>query len=84
MKIIVYTKPQCVQCDWTKKQLEAEPALEYEIIDASPGTNGERQVREMGFEAVPVVVVEYDDRELDRWCGFKVEKIRALKKEVAA
>jgi glutaredoxin-like protein NrdH len=70
--IIVYTKPQCVQCEQTKKLL-AKNDLEFDTVDITQDTDAYDKVVAMGFLAAPVVVT--DD---DSWAGFQPEKINGL------
>jgi glutaredoxin-like protein NrdH len=70
--IIVYTKPQCVQCEQTKKLL-AKNDLEFDTVDITQDADAYDKVVAMGFLAAPVVVT--DD---DSWAGFQPEKINGL------
>jgi glutaredoxin-like protein NrdH len=70
--IIVYTKPQCVQCEQTKKLL-TKNGLEFDTVDITQDTEAYDKVVGMGFLAAPVVVTEDDS-----WAGFQPEKINGL------
>lgn len=72
MTIIVYTKPQCVQCDATKKFLEKQ-GLEYSSIDLTQDPNALQVVLDMGFAQAPVVMAGDD-----AWSGFRPDKIKAI------
>jgi glutaredoxin-like protein NrdH len=69
MSITIYSLPNCVQCDMTKKLFTRE-GVEFETIDLSTDSQAAEFVRELGYQAAPVVTV--DDR---HWSGFKVDKI---------
>ena len=71
-KIIVYTNPNCVQCDQTKKFLDKE-SIPYEVKDLQ--TNKEDLMRfiDMGFKSAPIV-----ETEDDIWSGFKLDKLKTL------
>lgn len=73
MTIKVYTKPDCVQCDMTKRLLDRE-GLAYETIDVTADDQAMAYVRELGYTSVPVVVA--GDQ---HWAGFKVERVKGLK-----
>ena len=71
-KVIVYTNPNCVQCEQTKKFLDRE-SIEYEVKDL--GKNKDDLVRfiNMGFKSAPIV-----ETEDDIWSGFKIDKLKTL------
>lgn len=72
MTITVYTKPQCVQCDATKRSLD-KLGLEYDTVDITVDTDAFDKIVAMGFKAAPVVIT--DD---DAWAGFQPDKINGL------
>lgn len=82
MNIIVYSKPDCVQCDWTKRQLD-KMELSYQDIDVTQDRAAKRDVDNMIIDGKPVmtlpVVVVSNSRRADKWSGFRIEKIRGLK-----
>lgn len=78
MKIVVYTKPGCVQCIYTKNELEKK-YLNYQDIDVTKDRDAERDVRAMGFSAMPVVIVSHaHGGGVQRWAGLKLDKLRSL------
>lgn len=68
----LYTKPGCVQCTATYRELNAL-GVPYEIFDVSVDGNALQLVKELGYMAAPVVVVGDD-----HWSGFRPDKIAAL------
>ena len=68
--IRVYTTPNCVQCDMTKKVLK-RAEVEFEVIDLSQDEESMAMVKAMGYSAAPVVVAGSD-----HWSGFKNEKLK--------
>jgi len=72
MKITVYTKPACVQCEQTKKLL-TKNGLEFTTVDITVDTRAYDMIVDMGFKAAPVVVTEND-----AWAGFNPAKINGL------
>ena len=72
--ITVYSKPRCVQCDMTKKQLE-KLGIEHRVIDVTADPEAYSYVKSLGYSQAPVVVVGDGD---DHWGGFRFEKIKAL------
>jgi glutaredoxin-like protein NrdH len=78
MKITVYTKPSCVQCNATKRAL-AKAGLAYEEIDLTEDVEALEAVKALGYMQAPVVFADGD-----HWAGFRPDKIKALAKVAAA
>lgn len=74
--ITIYTLPNCVQCNQTKKEFD-KLGVEYNTVDASQSEEGYRFITEqLGYKAAPVVVVEDDEGTVvEHWSGFQPEKI---------
>jgi glutaredoxin-like protein NrdH len=70
--IRVYTKPDCVQCKWTKKFLD-KMEVAYEEHDVTTDEEAANEVRRRGFDTLPVVVTA-----VDVWAGFKIDKLKGL------
>jgi glutaredoxin-like protein NrdH len=68
----VYTKPNCVQCDMTKRLMD-KIGVEYNTVDIVENPAELDRLIEMGYRAAPVVVTEDDS-----WAGFQPDKITAL------
>jgi glutaredoxin-like protein NrdH len=78
MSVTVYTKPDCVQCKYTKVHLERN-MVPYNEIDVSKDDKARKYLQDFGITQLPVVVIERDHHEVDRWVGFKLEKLRGLR-----
>lgn len=72
MNVTVYTKPQCVQCDATKRALSSS-RVEYETVDLTERPDALARVKALGYAHAPVVVTSED-----HWSGFRPDKIKAL------
>lgn len=72
MVVTVYSKPACVQCVATYKELERK-GVEYTVVDLTQDQDAFATVQDMGYMQVPVVVAGND-----HWAGFRPEKIGAL------
>ena len=72
MEIIVWEKPNCVQCQSTKRVME-KMGIQFKVrrLDRSP--KAVERFLELGLTAAPIV--ETDDR---RWSGFRLDKIKSL------
>ncbi|TPG64324.1 glutaredoxin-like protein NrdH [Ewingella americana] len=73
MSIIIYSKPDCVQCNATYRALDKH-GIAYEVIDLTKDAVALGQVRAMGYQQVPVIVAGDD-----HWSGFRPDKISALR-----
>lgn len=70
---VVYTKPNCQQCNMTKKQFEKQ-GVAYDVIDITEDHDARDYVLSLGHLSAPVVVVGDQS-----WSGYRPEKIQALK-----
>lgn len=70
--ITVYTNPNCVQCDQTKRYLDNKN-ISYEVVDLSKDQEALEMVVGLGFKSAPVVITD-----TDKWSGFRLEKLHAL------
>lgn len=73
-KVKVYTTIDCPQCMMTKKYMDALN-IEYETIDTTDNEEARAYVKSLGFQTLPVVVVESGEA----WFGFRPENIDLLK-----
>jgi glutaredoxin-like protein NrdH len=72
MPVIVYSNPNCVQCEQTKRWLTLkEIPFESKMIADSPEVM--TLIEEKGYKAAPVVVAGDVS-----WSGFKLEKLSSL------
>jgi len=57
LSIVVYGKPDCPQCETTKKELD-NVSLEYTYVDLSLEENSKelKMIKNMGFRSVPVIM----------------------------
>lgn len=83
MKVLLYTKPNCVQCDMTKKAFD-KGNVKYEIIDLTDRPETAKSLQDNhGVSSAPVVMYERDGK-LNVWAGFKYDLIQGLIKQVHA
>ena len=73
--VTVYTNPNCVQCDQTKKFLDRN-GIGYDTVDLSLDQSSLDMVLGMGFKAAPVVITDHD-----KWSGFKLDRLKSLVEE---
>ena len=72
VKVTVYSKPACVQCDATYRALDKK-GIEYSVVDISTDDDALERVRALGFLQAPVVVAGEES-----WAGFRPDRITAL------
>lgn len=75
MSVIVYTNPNCAQCEMTKKFLDREN-IPYTVENLQTEENYDKLVEfvNQGFKAAPIVVTD-----TETWSGFKPDKLGAIK-----
>lgn len=69
----VYTKPQCVQCDMTKRLMD-KIGVAYQTVDIIENPDEMQKLIDMGYRAAPVVMTA----DGESWAGFQPEKINQL------
>lgn len=74
MSITVYSKPNCVQCNATKRAL-VKNGLEFAEVDLTQDEAALATVKALGYQQAPVVFADGD-----HWAGFRPDKIKALVK----
>src|SRR5574344_1636224 len=75
----VYSKPNCKQCEFTKKYLD-DMGTPYNEVDVTQDKEALEQLQFHGYLGVPVVAINSLD---DSWGGFRpdeLEKLRGVKK----
>ncbi|QHB37458.1 glutaredoxin [Mycobacterium phage Leopard] len=80
MTITVYTKPDCGQCEQTKKQLERK-GLSYNVVDVFEDEDARKFVEATGNLNMPMVVVREGDKIVRQWHGFRYDEIKTLSKD---
>ncbi|QTO55004.1 glutaredoxin-like protein NrdH [Duffyella gerundensis] len=78
MRIIIYTKDACVQCDATKNAM-ARSGLDYQLVNLDQNVEAIEHLRALGYRQVPVVIAGET-----HWSGFRPDKIAALRSLAAA
>lgn len=70
--ITVYSKPACVQCTATTREMDKK-GISYEYIDLTEDVTAMEKVKDLGYMQAPVVIAGDD-----HWAGFRPDKIEAL------
>ena len=71
MSIIIYSKPDCVQCNATYRAFDKQ-GIDYQVIDLTQDQQALNHVKS-GYQQVPVIIAGDD-----HWSGFRPDKIGAL------
>lgn len=74
--VTVYSKPNCPQCEMTKKELTRQ-GVEFKTVDMSKDEDARNKVVDMGIRAAPVV---FAGEEV--WSGFRPDLISNLVKSL--
>lgn len=72
MSVIVYSKPNCPQCDLTKRDMDIL-GIEYETIDITQHQDQLDRLISLGHRTAPVV-----ETDQDIWSGYNQDKIKHL------
>ncbi|MBM6700475.1 glutaredoxin-like protein NrdH [Bifidobacterium pullorum subsp. saeculare] len=79
MSVTVYTKPNCPQCEATKRQLDKR-GIAYAAVDIASTPGVLETLQAAGFRQAPVVVTSSGHA----WAGYRPDKIRDLAVELGA
>ena len=77
MSIIIYSKPDCVQCNATYRAFDRQ-GISDQIIDLTEDEQALNHVKSLGYQQVPVIVAGDE-----HWSGFHPDKINALVQAVS-
>lgn len=77
-KTTVYTMPDCVQCNATKKYLD-KYNIEFDTVDISTNPEAFELVNSLNYKNAPVVV-----HGSAHWSGFRPDKIALLATQLAS
>lgn len=72
MSVVVYSLPNCVQCEQTKKLLTARE-IEFETVMINENPDAVAEYMEAGYKSAPIVVA--GDKV---WSGFRADLINEL------
>ena len=77
MTVTVLSKPNCVQCAATTRTLD-RLGIEYDKWDVESDPEAFTLAVNLGYMAVPVVIVSTPGEPDAHWAGFRPERIEAL------
>lgn len=77
MDVTIYSKPNCPQCDATKRKFTKE-GVAFREVDVTEDRRAFMRVRdEWGYQRVPVIEVRGEGFDV-RWDGFRPERMKAV------
>ena len=79
MQIRVYSKPNCVQCETTKRFMDKHQ-IRYEDVDLTQDPISMDMVTSLGYTQVPVVYLESKQLGVRHWSGFRHTELDGLLK----
>ncbi|OYQ68279.1 glutaredoxin-like protein NrdH [Aerococcus sp. 1KP-2016] len=71
-KPIIYSKDNCVQCNFTKRLFD-ELNIEFEERNIDVNQTYYDQAKSLGYMQAPIVVTDFKT-----WSGFKPDEIKAI------
>ena len=71
--IKVYTKTDCMACNFTKNFIN-DNGIEAEFIDVTKDEQALSYIKNLGYNAMPVVYVD----EQTHWFGFRPDELEKL------
>ena len=77
-KVVVYSKPGCGQCVFTKRHLE-DSGIDFKEIDITKNNEGLARVKSLGYSGLPVV--EYEDIHFNGYQANELDKVINLVKK---
>lgn len=77
MKTVLYTMPDCPQCNATKKYLDRY-SIEFDTVDISTNEEAYSLVKSLNYKSAPVVT-----NGTMHWSGFRPDKIALLAEKLA-
>lgn len=78
LTVMLYTKPECVQCEQTKKLMDKE-GIPFESKDVTVDDAAREHALSLGYLGAPVVQWESGGVVGGHWYGFRPDKVRELK-----
>lgn len=83
MRVTIYSKPNCVQCNATYKAMD-KTGVPYNVVDLSQDEQALAAVTELGYQQAPVTIISNGDSETDlHWSGFHPTNINKYIKKAA-
>lgn len=79
MKVDLYSKADCTQCDATVMILD-NMSVPYKTAKLDEDPEALELMKALGFMQAPVVIVYNNGEVISSWSGFRPERLEELKK----
>lgn len=83
MRITVFSKPSCGGCTATKRWLDHR-GIQYSEVNIAENAVALQEVKELGYQSAPVVLIEYPDGRTIHWSGMRPDLLATHVEGVAA
>ena len=75
INVTIYTQPSCQPCKAVKRWLDRRGII-YNAVDVTENPDDLEAIKALGYNAVPVTVVNYGDTETElHWQGLVVDNM---------
>lgn len=76
--LTVYSRPNCMQCNFTKMWL-TQNKIPFEVVDIEANPGALELLIHYGWQALPVVAIDDElSNKSKAWAGFQIDKLEAL------
>ena len=75
-QVEIYAKKGCPKCRMTMKQMSAYTKLNQHMVNPGHDLSIIKQFVDKGYQSFPVVKIIKDNKVVDEWCDFRVDKIK--------
>lgn len=81
--VVVYSRPECVQCDRTKALMNRE-GIPFNEVNVDEDETAKAFVKGLDYMTAPVVYVQWGgDMGASHWGGFRPDLIKSIKEKAA-
>ena len=78
MALVVYSRDNCPQCNFTKEFLKKHD-IPFETVNVEVQDGALEILRHYGFQSLPVVSIDDEFDNPDKaWAGFQIDNLEAL------
>lgn len=74
--ITVYTKPGCMPCAGTKREL-TKIGAPFAVLDVTVDADAAATAMSTPYREMPIVLVDHADGTQESWAGFRPDRIKA-------
>lgn len=75
-QVEIYVKQGCPKCRLTMKRMSTYVKVNQHMVDPDNDLSIMKQFIDKGYQSFPVVKVTKDNKKVDEWCDFRVDKIK--------